>query len=114
MTTARGENWSGKVEDVPHCRGTKGIDRLGVVADHGEPCAIGCQREKDRGLQSVGVLILVNQDVIEIRPHLRGDRGHLNGLAPIQQQIVVIEHVVALLGGDVSGEEALQAKRLFN
>src|SRR6202035_4789607 len=89
-------------------RGTKGIDRLGIVADHGEPCAIGRQREKDRGLQSVRVLILVNQDVVEIRPHLRGDAGHLYGLVPIQQQIVVIEHVVTLFGGDISGKEAFQ------
>jgi len=59
-------------------------------------------------LQPVRVLILVNQDVVEIRPHLRGDAGHLHGLVPIQQQIVVIEHVVTLFGGDISGKEAFQ------
>ena len=72
------------------------------------PAPSGCQREKDRGLQPVRVLILVNQDVVEIRPHLRGDAGHLYGLAPIQQQIVVIEYVVTLFGGDISGKEAFQ------
>jgi hypothetical protein len=59
-------------------------------------------------LQPVRVLILVNQDVVEIRPHLRCDAGHLDGLAPIQQQIVVIEDAVALLGGNISGKEAFQ------
>ena len=81
---------------------------MGVVADHGEPCAIGRQCEQDRGLQPVGVLILINQDVVEIRPHLRGNARYLDGLAPVQQQIIVIEHAVALFGGDISGKEALQ------
>jgi hypothetical protein len=35
------------------------------VADYGEPRAIWCQREKDIGLQPVGVLILVDEDVVE-------------------------------------------------
>ena len=59
-------------------------------------------------MQPVRVLILVNQDVVEIRPHLRGDAGQLHGLVPIQQQIVVIEYVVTLFGSDISGKEAFQ------
>jgi hypothetical protein len=47
--------------------------------------------------------------VVEIRPHLRGDAGDLYGLVPIQQQIVVIEHVVTLFGGDIS-PDALNAQ----
>ena len=99
---------AGKVEDVSHCRGTKGIDRLRIVADHGQPRAVRDQCEQDRGLQPVGVLILIHQDVVEIGPHLSGDAGYFDGLAPIQQQIIVIEYAVALLGGDVGGKEALQ------
>ena len=48
------------------------------------------------------------KDVVEIRPHPRGDAGHLYGLVPIQQQIVVIEHVVTLFGGDIRSKEAFQ------
>jgi hypothetical protein len=39
---------------------------------------------------------------------LCGDAGHFYGLTPIQQQIVVIEYVVTLFGGDISGKEAFQ------
>jgi len=38
---------------------------LGVVADDREASASGFERQQDRGLQPVRVLILVDQDMIE-------------------------------------------------
>jgi hypothetical protein len=99
---------AGKIEDVAHRCGAESIDRLSVVADRGKPRAIGCQRQKNIGLQPVGVLIFIDEDVVEPRPHLRGDGGNPGGFAPVQQQIVVIEHVVALFGSDISSKKPLQ------
>ena len=55
----------GEVEDVPHGGRAEGVDRLGVVADHGQPLALGREPIEDLGLERVGVLILVDQHAIE-------------------------------------------------
>ena len=65
----------GKVEDVAHGRGAERIDRLGIVADHRQAAASGLQRQQDRGLQAVGVLVLVDQDVIEAAADVVGQAG---------------------------------------
>jgi hypothetical protein len=44
-----------------HRRGAKRIDRLGIVADDRQSLAIGFERNKDRSLQAVGVLVLIDQ-----------------------------------------------------
>jgi hypothetical protein len=40
-----------EIEDVAHRGAAKGVDRLRVVADHGEAAAIGFHRQQDRRLQ---------------------------------------------------------------
>jgi len=95
-----------KIEDVTHRRRAKAVNRLSVVADHSEPRAIGCQRQENIGLQPVRVLILIDQNVVELRSHLRGNRRRPGGLTPVQRQIIVIEHVVVLFGSDIAGKEA--------
>ena len=55
----------GEIEDVPHRGRAEGVDRLGVVAHHGQPLALGRERVEDVGLERVGVLVLVDQDAIE-------------------------------------------------
>ena len=61
----------GKIEDVAHGRGAEGIDRLRVVADDGQAPAAGLQRQQDRGLQPVGVLIFIDQHMIELAADIR-------------------------------------------
>ena len=63
-----------KIEDVAHGRGAEGIDRLRVVADHGQAPPRGPQRQHDLALQRVGVLVFVDQQMIEARGDLGGDR----------------------------------------
>ena len=109
--SAGGENWSGEIEDVAHGRGAERIDRLRIVADHGEAAALGLQRQQDRGLQAVGVLIFVDQHMVEAAADLGGQRRVAHGLRPVQQQVVVIEHVLALLGLDIGREQLLQLRR---
>ncbi len=62
----RGRREAGrKFQNVAHCRGTERVDRLRVVAHHRQARAIRLQRQQDRGLQSVGVLILIDQYMVE-------------------------------------------------
>ena len=73
---------AGKVEDVAHGRGAERIDRLRVVADHRQAAPVGLERQQDRRLQPVGVLILVDQHVVEARADLGGERRARPACAP--------------------------------
>ena len=58
---ARGRaEFAGEIQNIAHRRRPERIDRLGVVAHHGEAASIGFQREQDRGLQPIGVLVFVD------------------------------------------------------
>ena len=70
--------------------------------------ATGFEREKDRRLKPVRVLILIDQDVIEPTPDVVGKDWIAHGLRPVQQQIVIIEHILALLGFDIGRKQILQ------
>jgi hypothetical protein len=69
---------SWKVEDVADGRGTEGVDRLRIVADHGEAAAVRLKTEQDRGLKPVGVLIFVDQNVIKAPGDILGDLSRDN------------------------------------
>ena len=56
-----------KVEDVAHFGGAERVDRLRVVAHHREAAPVGLEREQDLGLQAVGVLVFVDQHMVEAR-----------------------------------------------
>ena len=98
-----------EVEDVAHRRRAERVDRLRVVADDGDAAAVRLQRAQDRRLQPVGVLVLVDQHVVEARADLRArGAGSPTMLRPVQQQVVVVEDVLRLLRRDVGGEQRLQ------
>ena len=99
---------SGEIEDVAHRGAAEGVDRLRIVAYHGEAATVGLQRQQDRSLQVVGVLVLVDQHVVEQATDLGAERGLGDHLRPVQQQVVVIEHLLRLLGLDVGAEKPLQ------
>jgi hypothetical protein len=94
----------GEIEDVAHGGSAKRIDGLRVVADHRQTAASWLQRQQNRRLQSVGVLIFIDEHVIEASADLVGDRGVGHHLRPVEQEVVVIEDVLLLFGLDVSGE----------
>ena len=97
-----------EVEDVPHGGGAKAVDGLGVVADHGQPSAVRLELQKDLGLERVGVLILVNQDEVEPSGDVLRDCSAPHHLCPIEQQIVVIEDTLCLLGQGVGTKQRFQ------
>ena len=97
---ARGE-MVGEVEDVTHGGGAKRVDRLRVVADHGEAASLRPQRQQDRGLQAVAVLIFVDQHMVEALADFGSKARIRHHLRPVQEQVVVIEHLLRLLGFDI-------------
>jgi hypothetical protein len=77
--------------------GAERIDRLRVVADHGQARPSGASRPQDLGLQAVGVLVLVDEHVVEV-PATRASRARLlHHRVPEQQQVVVVEHASCCL-----------------
>jgi hypothetical protein len=52
--------------------------------------------------------VFINQDVVEAATDVVGKTGIANRLSPVEQEVVVIEHVLALLRFDVSCEQLLQ------
>ncbi len=98
-----------EVEDVAHGGGAEAVDGLRVVADAGDAGAVGAQQRDDVRLQGVGVLELVDQHVVEALAHA-GAAGRVGEQpAPEQQQVVVVEHLLLLLGVGVAREELRQA-----
>ena len=91
--------WRGEllreIEDVAHGGSAKPIDRLGVISDHS---AIGLEAAQDRCLQGVGVLVLIDENMVEQRADLAGKLRHLHQLGPVEQEVVVIENMLLLLG----------------
>ena len=100
---------SREVEDIAHRRGAERINRLRVVADHGQS-GPGLQGQEDRGLEPVRVLVFVDQHVIEPRADIRREHRIADGLRPVEQQIVVVEHVLGLLGCGIRPEEFSQLR----
>jgi len=99
-----------KVEDVAHGRGAKGVDRLRVVADHRHALAVRLHPQENRRLQAVGVLVLVDEHVIEARANFPTQAGVRNHDRPVQQQVVVVEDVLRLLRFDIGIEELLELR----
>ena len=97
-----------KVQDVAHRRAAKAVNALGVVAHHGQALAAGLEAPQDRGLEPVGVLVLVNQHMVKACADFRPQFRVAHQLAPEQQQIVVVHNVLLLLGLDVGREQSAQ------
>lgn len=72
MIAAGGLNCLGKSRMLRTVDGAKRIDRLCIVADYGEAAPAGLQRQKDRGLKAVRVLILVDEHMVEALADLAG------------------------------------------
>ena len=101
----------GKIQDVAHGGGAKAVDRLGVVADHGETAPVRLEPQQDLRLERVGILIFVDQDEVEAGRDVRGDRTKRHHVRPVKQQIVVIEHPLRALGERIGAKQLSQLAR---
>jgi hypothetical protein len=81
---------------------------LRVVADHRHAVALRLQAERDGGLEAVGIVILILHDVIEATRKFGRQQGVGHGVRPVEQEIVVIEDVLGLLGLHIGRKESLE------
>jgi hypothetical protein len=80
-------------EDVVNVGAAEGIDTLRVVADEGEMMMLFAEAEDDGMLGVVGVLILVDEDVLESLAILVKDGGMIpKEEIGLEEQIVEIHH----------------------
>jgi hypothetical protein len=94
-----------EVEDVARAGRAEAVDRLEVVADRGHVAALAPQAADDVDLQPVDVLVLVDQHVVEGIADLRADDLVARQAAPVQQQVVEIEHPECPLARAVRAEQ---------
>jgi len=99
-----------KLEDVVDRCGPERVDGLRVVTDDRESGAVGLEPQQDLGLHDVGVLVFVDQHVVEAAADLAGQVRVGRHHVPVEQQVVVVEHLLLELGLDVG---AAQRGELF-
>ena len=66
-----------EVEDAAHLRTAEAVDGLVGVSDHGEVAAVAADRAEQLDLTGVGVLVFVDEDVVELRTQLVAVAGRL-------------------------------------
>ncbi len=69
---------------------------------------VGTHRQQDLGLQAVGVLVLVDEHVVEVPRDVLREPRLLHHRVPEQQQVVVVEQRELLLALDVVAEDLRQ------
>jgi hypothetical protein len=79
-----------------------------VISDNGQTVAVRLHTQENRCLQGVRVLVFVDEDVVESGSNFCRQARLLHHMAPIEKQIVVVEHVVALLCNDVGAEKLFE------
>ncbi len=97
-----------ETEDVLDFRGTERVDRLCVVADDRHAGAVRPDRADDLGLQYIRVLVLIDEDVVEEGTDLGREFRVGDQVAPVEEQVVVIERVILLLQFDIAAEQLTQ------
>jgi hypothetical protein len=95
----------GEVEDVAGARRAKPVDRLEVVADDGQPRAPATQAADDLHLQAVDVLVLIDEHVVERIGDARPEHLVAGERAPIQQQIVEVDHAERALARPIGAKD---------
>ncbi len=97
----------GELVQVVHRRCAEAVDRLRVIAHHGDGTRVA-ERPNDVGLQRVGVLVFVDEDVVEPRAHRGSNRWRDAQCSPVQQQVVEVENPLSPLAGDVLPQHDLE------
>ena len=102
-----------EVEDVADLGRAEAVDRLRVVAHHRHAGAVRSQPGHDPGLDDIGVLVLVDEHLVEAAAHLLA-RGLVRQQAvPEQQQVVVVQHVALGLAVHVRPEQRVEVVLVF-
>ncbi len=103
---------AGEVEDAAHLRAAEPVDGLVGIADHGEVAAVTGELPEQGDLARIGVLVLVDEDMLVLRPQLVAVLGRLDRGPPDQVGVVggavVVEVLEVLLEEQPGGHELRQ------
>ncbi len=94
------------LEQVPSARPAERVDRLCVVADDGEPAAVGTEPAHDVDLKLVDVLVLVDEHPVPARPQPRSDIRISDQRPPGDEQIIQVEQAAFALAVAVMPQQA--------
>ena len=108
---SRGRQVGREFQQVPAVRAAEPVHGLGVVADHGQPDAVGTQQPDDVDLDLVDVLVLVDQNVIPTRRHGRAECRVGQQRPPAEQQVVEVQQRLRAFAGDVGPEQVQDRRR---
>ena len=90
-----------EAENVLHGGRTERVDGLRIIAHHRDAFAVGLERVNDVALQAAGVLVFIDQHMVEILGQALRQRGRLHHHVPVQQQIIEIQAAIFLFAADV-------------
>ena len=93
-----------EIEDVPEVRAAERVDALRVVADDGDVAMTRRHPLEDARLKEVGVLILVDENVLIEIGELPPEGGQFDHERPVEEEVVVVEQVALLLSSGVFRE----------
>ena len=96
----------GEGEDVLRRGRAEAVDGLQVVAHDGDVGALAAQAADEVDLEPVDVLVLVDEQVVDAGAQLRPDDRVLGQRAPVEQQVVEVDHPEPALARAVVDEQA--------
>ena len=94
-----------KTEDVFNLCGAERIDRLRIVTNNRNADPVGFQRIQNLRLNEIRILILIDKYVVEPRADFFCEFSLGDKVSPVQEQVVVIEHLATLLALHVMPEQ---------
>ena len=103
----------GEAENVLHGSSAKRINGLSIIAHHRDAFAIGLERVNDVALQAAGVLVFIDQNMVEIFGQALRQCGCLHHHMPVKQQVIEIQAAVFLLAADVFAIQLGQVRLPF-
>ena len=102
-----------KLENVPDLRAAEAVDALVLITDDEEVAVSRSQRANQKVLRSVGVLVLIHQQMLAVRGvKLGGFGGSLEQVEGPQQEVVEIDGIGPVQRLLVQRKEPRRAPRL--
>ena len=93
-----------KAENIFDIGCAKRVNRLRIITNHSDTLTFRLQRTQDLCLHDIRVLVFVDQHMIEPCSDLPRKLFISNQVVPVEQQIVIVEHLTMLLARDVVPE----------
>ena len=98
----------GKAKNIFDFSGAKRIDRLRVITNHCDAVTLWFEGTQNLRLNQVGVLVFIDQNMVEPGANLSGKFFFRDQVAPVQQQVVIVERLVVLFARNILAKQFAQ------